>query len=157
MNRMDTRYRNYERNNERNRTNTSFQKELPNLTEENYVTVAKTVIDWFNDEKVKNKRRDFVTMTKLRGLLSMLADIYNEILVNSANDLSPEVRARISYLKVRFLYDSGKENLVKEFVARANIMKYLENIKGDKKEFLLFYHYMEALIAYFKFYGLVID
>ena len=124
------------------------------LTNENYVIEAKNAIEFLKKEKEKDRKKNLVTTTKIRGLLSMLSDIYNEIQTNPTNELSTEVRSRINYLKVRFLYEAGRERTVKEFVQVANILNYIEAIKGDKNEFMLFYHYMEALIAYFKYYNL---
>lgn len=124
------------------------------LTNENYVIEAKNAIEFLKKEKENDRKKNLVTTTKIRGLLSMLSDIYNEIQTNPTNELSTEVRSRINYLKVRFLYEAGRERTVKEFVQVANILNHIEAIKGDKNEFILFYHYMEALIAYFKYYNL---
>lgn len=116
------------------------------LTKDNYVEVAKAAIDNLKNSEEKK----LVTTTKIRGLLSLLADIYNEVQQGKEDTLNE----RVNYLKVRFLYEAGRESTVKKFVNTAHILDYINSIKGEKSEFILFYHYMEALIAYFKFYGL---
>ena len=38
-------------------------------------------------------------------------------------------------------------------MTEAKILDILKEIQGDKDNFLLFAHYMEALVAFHKFYG----
>ena len=35
----------------------------------------------------------------------------------------------------------------------ADILSHLDEINGSRKQYILFSHYMEALVAYRKFYG----
>ena len=127
-----------------------------NITEENYVDVAEKVI--LELSKNKNKRGDpvVVTTSKIRNLLSMTADIYNEVINQNEDKLSPNINSRIEYLRVRFLYevgrDDGKDKVVKNFVEKAKLIEFLKDIKGSKKNFILFNRYMEALVAFRKYY-----
>ena len=54
---------------------------------------------------------------------------------------------------MKLIYQSGREPKVKYFIEKAEIMKEIEAIQGSKKRFLEFSNYMEALVAYHKFYG----
>lgn len=121
------------------------------ITEENYVDEAEKVILKMKAEKERNVKLKLVTTTKIRGLLSMLSDIYNEIMDISEEQLNVHVRSRIDYLRVRFVYEAGKEPTVKKFVQDAKLLEHIKDINGKKSGFLLFYHYMEALVAFFKF------
>ena len=95
----------------------------------------------------------FLTTTKIRGLLAMTTDIYNEVLPLTEDELSDEIKGKINYLKVHFLYEAGRERNVKDFIKKTHIIEYIEEIQGSRKNYLLFSRYMEALVAYFKFNG----
>ena len=96
-----------------------------------------------------------VTTSKIRSLLAMTSDIYNETLNETGSKLPQRLCSRIEYLRVRFIYESGKdqEGKVKDFVETARILDILKEIRGEKENFLLFARYMEALVAFHKFYG----
>ena len=50
------------------------------LTEDNYVDIAERAIKKLSEEKNKNGRPiPLVTTSKIRNLLAMTADIYNEV------------------------------------------------------------------------------
>lgn len=51
------------------------------------------------------------------------------------------------------MYECGREALVKNFVEEADILPILKEINGSKKNYILFSRYMEALIAFHKYYG----
>lgn len=122
------------------------------LDENNYVEQAETAIR--NLKKLKDKRGreiGIVTTSKLRNLLAMTSDIYNEVIVMKEDRLPEDILGRINYLKIRFLYEAGREPKVKNLVTEAKVMEYLEEIKGSRKQYLLFSRYMEALVAYRKF------
>lgn len=124
-----------------------------NITEMNYVDEAEKVI---KSLQTRNKKGDlviFLTTSKIRNLLSMAADIYNVVLIQSQDKLDNETKARIDYLRVRFLYESGRDRDVKNFVEKAKIVENLKSFGGTKKEYILFYRYMEALVAYHKYLG----
>lgn len=124
------------------------------VNEQNYVDEAEKAI--LELKKLKDSRgRDIpmVTTSKLRNLLAMTADIYNVILNRVEDGLSEEICARIEYLRVRFMYEAGREPSVKNMIEKAGIIELLKNIKGSKKNYILFSRYMEALVAFHKYYG----
>lgn len=124
------------------------------LTEENYVEVAEKVMQDICSPKDRNgKSISPVTTSKIRNLLAMTADIYNEVLNVQEDKLSNETIGRINYLKIRFVYESGREPKVKMLVQKADILQHLDEINGSRKQYILFSRYMEALVAYRKFLG----
>lgn len=128
---------------------TAEKTTVENITEENYVQEAKWVI-----EHIKNySGKPALTTSKIRSILAKLSDIYNQIINNTDEKLSEEINSQIEYLKVRIVYECGREKLVKEFEEKADLLKNLEKIKGSRKNFILFYRYMEALVAYHRFQG----
>ncbi len=127
------------------------------ISNDNYVDEAEKVIRTLKGKKNPKNGRDIpmVTTTKIRNLLAMTADIYNEVLNISGDRLSEEVNNRIEYLRVRFTYEAGKdsEGKVRDFVTEAGILDILREIKGSRENFILFNRYMEALVAFHRFYG----
>ena len=83
----------------------------------------------------------------------MAADIYNVIINRQEETLDGEIRSRIEYLRVRFLYEAGREPAVKDLVEEAGVMEVLKGINGSRKQYLLFHRYMEALVAFHRYYG----
>ena len=83
----------------------------------------------------------------------MTADIYNQVLRCQKDSLDEKLKGRMEYLRVRFMYECGREVLVKNFVEEADILSILKEINGSKKNYILFSRYMEALIAFHKYYG----
>ena len=126
------------------------------LTEETYVEEAERAIKWLNDHKDKGKNK-LVTTSKIRNLLAMTAEIYNEVLNCRSEKLSAEIVGRINYLKIRFVYEAGRDKdrdmSVNNLVTKANILEHIDEIKGNRTQYLLFSRYMEALVAYRKFSG----
>ena len=124
------------------------------LTEDNYVDIAEKAIKRLSEEKNKNgKPIPLVTTSKIRNLLAMTADIYNEVVNSKEETLSSELIGRINYMKIRFIYEAGREPKVRRIVEEADILSHLDEINGSRKQYILFSHYMEALVAYRKFYG----
>ncbi|MBS6600228.1 MAG: type III-A CRISPR-associated protein Csm2 [Clostridium sp.] len=122
------------------------------LDENTFVDKAeKSILNLINNsEKDKRGNSKIVTNSKIRNLLAMTADIYNEVLISNEK-LSSDVNARIDYLRVRFIYECGRDQMVKDFVEEADILTALKEINGSRKNFILFQHYMEALVAFHKY------
>lgn len=123
------------------------------LTNENYVKKAEEVIEKLSRNTDRWGNVQMVTTSKIRNLLSMSTDIYNEVRVIREDKLNDDICGRISYLKIRFVYEAGRDRDVKAFVKEAKIIECLDEIGSSKAKYLLFNRYMEALIAYHKFYG----
>lgn len=125
------------------------------INESNYVDKAeKTIKKLVEESKQKYRGKpNIVTTSKIRNLLAMSADIYNQVLVYPSEKLDDELSGRIEYLRIRFIYECGREPKVREFVEQAEILEILKEIKQSKKNYLLFSRYMEALIAFHKYHG----
>ena len=93
------------------------------LTEENYVELAENAMrDICNERDKKDRKVSPVTTSKIRNLLAMTADIYNEVIGSQDDKLSNEVCGKINYLKIRFVYEAGREPKVKTLVEKAEIL-----------------------------------
>lgn len=105
------------------------------------------------EKRKNNPSAQLVTTSKIRNLLSMTADIYNEVLNLQSNQLDERLKGRIEYLRIRYIYEAGRDEAVKNLITKAEIPAILKEINGSKKNFILFNHYIEALVAFRKFYG----
>lgn len=126
------------------------------INEENYVEKAERAIEVLKENiEKKGGRKHMLTTSQIRNLLAVSADIYNEIMNGSSetgDKLSEELVGRINYLKVRFIYEAGRDEKVKDFVETTEVLKILNSIQGSKKKYLLFNKYMEALVAFHRYY-----
>ena len=121
---------------------------MEKLTQTNYVDLAEKVIvkDLAKDKKLTNSR--------IRNLLSLVNNLYTDVVRGgSPNEaLSEAIEGKIQYIRLRFIYEAGREQSVKNFVEKADLIKHLHRIK-TRSDLLLFCRYMEALVAYHKFNG----
>lgn len=122
------------------------------ITEDNYVDKA--------DEKIKRLGRvangigrfDFRT-TQIRKFLSITATIFDMAKTEEGDILSTKLREKLNYLKVQIIYQAGREiTKVKPFIDQSQILEIIKEIK-TRKDLLLFCKYMEALVAYHRYYG----
>lgn len=121
------------------------------INEGNYSDVAQNVIKTLSQPN-KYGRINIISTSQLRNILAMSADIYNQV-VPLEKDLTDEINSRIEYLRIRCFYEAGRERLVKNFMKCSKIPEILREINGEKKNFILFNHYLEALVAFRKYYG----
>ena len=125
------------------------------IDENNYVDKAEKVITGLKNKvnQRTGKAEPMVTTSKIRNLLAMSADIYNEVMLLKDDALDKDICGKIEYLRIRFVYEAGREPKVKDFVLSAEILDILKEIKGSRSNYILFNRYMEALIAFHKYYG----
>ena len=125
-----------------------------------YVEDAEKVFkDWYLTQEPK------ITTTKIRGLLSGMSDIYNDVVRVEGEELPQDIVDRIQYLKVQFVYEYGrdkkdkkgskdkKDGPVRRFINESKILNKIDQIGTSKKKFIEMERYMEALVAYHRFYG----
>ena len=124
------------------------------LTDENYVDKAERAISLLEKD---NKGNYLLTTSQIRNLLSLCSSLYDRIKERKFDELINDV----SYLRVQFVYQSGRNSVrvnrqtffpVKDLVEKGQILEALKEIK-DRETLQRFCRYMEALVAYFKFYG----
>ena len=118
--------------------------------EETYVDEAEAVIKEMKTKNFRLKNNELTT-SQLRNLLKLTSALYDESQRKEFNDILD----RVTYLRVQFVYQSGRNEAVKKLVELANILEILKLVQ-EKREIDLvirFCRYMEALVAYFKYYG----
>ena len=125
-----------------------------NINEENYVDEAeKVILELKNKKDFRGKPIPKLSVSQIRNLLAMTADILNEVNRQNDDTLSVETISRIEYLRVRLIYECGREDSVKYFVEESDLLNLLKTVGKSKKRYVLLSRYMEALVAFFKYYG----
>jgi len=117
-------------------------------------------------KKVKKKadetKSNMITTNQLRNFLSSVNQIKNRVevwYIKAENEatLPDEIVAEIQYLKVQLVYQIGRDTsynkAVRFFIDHSGLIEEINNIKEDRKKFMEFSKYVEALVAYHKFYG----
>lgn len=131
---------------------------------ENIVDKAELAIKSIGKQDKNNPNKLFIKLktNQIRKILTAVnilknkVDIY-KIANPQAKKLDEELQMEIEFLRVNIAYqigrEKGKENLVREFVEKADLLNMVKNINGDIKAFENFCKYVEALVAFHKFYG----
>ena len=120
------------------------------LQTDNYVEQAEKVMQ---DLQAAGKGQIKLTTSKIRSILAMVSELYNDAQRLRAENLSEDLVGRVQYLKMRIAYEAGREGYVREFVKKAAILEEIDRIGRKKEQLLLFCHYMEALVAYHRYLG----
>ena len=142
---------NYVRNINRNQLSTLGSEKL-NST--NYVSIAEKVINHLTEGRPGNNTY-LLTTSQIRNLLSLNSEIYNTVVNMGSLELDEAVISKLLYLKVRMVYESGRQEKVDLFIKNSHLIEHLEYVCKTKKksDYLIFARYMEALVAYRKFLG----
>ena len=124
----------------------------PGYTQVKHTALAEKAIDMVIAAGTDQRGRvNVVSTSKLRNLLSMTSDIYNEVVNQREDSLSSEMKGRINYLKIRFIYESGRDKAVKDLFECGDIKAHIDDIGDSRKQYILFSRYMESLVAFRKF------
>ena len=69
------------------------------------------------------------------------------------DQLPDDLAAEVKYLKIKIAYQAGREKAVKDFVNKAEMIKWIDSIGNSIEKYEEFAKYVEALVAYHKYYG----
>jgi CRISPR type III-A-associated protein Csm2 len=121
-----------------------------------YVKIAEnTMKSLLQPDRYRRDELNFgnLTTSKIRNILTMVNEIYNDVVLSKDKTLSPEIINRIRYMKVRLVYEAGRESAVKIFAEKSNIITAIDHIGSSKVNFMRYARYLEALTAYHRFLG----
>ena len=136
---------NYNRNNSAATQRPQPHPILPEKVPADYVDKAEQVMQRFYRS---------ISTSKLRNLLSLVSDAYNMENIRTEEKILPETEVKLNLMRIRVVYECGRENdrSLKNFIAGAKILEYLKGIQGNREDLIRFAHYMEALVAYHRYY-----
>jgi CRISPR-associated protein Csm2 len=125
------------------------------LMELTYVSEAEKVIKNLRDE---GRGRIAVTTSQIRQILTQANMIHNRIMELELNQdnftvLPDEVVRMILGMEVKLVYQAGRSPDVKTFIEKSKLKEQIQAVGRDKEKFKLFFAYLEALVAYHRFYG----
>ena len=127
------------------------------ISKENYVETAEKVVKSLDKDNRRGEEVFRLTTSKIRGLLSMVSEIYNEAMRTAGDKLDADLIERVKYLKMRFAYEAGRDKdrnkPVKDLVDKAGIFDIIDGIGDSKEKCIIFCRYMESIVAYHKYYG----
>lgn len=116
----------------------------------------------------------YMNTTKIRKFLTAVIAIKNKVDVEAAGkgseftELSPMLALEVKILKTNILYLAGREeelcrksgrrtehkkNCVKEFIQKTEIIEIIDSVGNDYKKFQELCRYVEALVAFHKYYS----
>lgn len=115
-----------------------------------YVKQAEDVVKKLETDKWGNIK---LTTNKIRNMLTLTNELYNMAKKVKGEKINEDIQSHIQYIKMKLVYEAGRDASSKDFVNKSGILTYLDSV-GDSKEMLIMVcHYMEALVAYHKFEG----
>ena len=130
---------------------------VPRKVPENYVDEAERIM------RALISSGTTVTTRKIRNLLSLVTDIYNDESIRTEDKLKPDSVVKLNLMRVRVAYEYGRDNgesvgkdkvyPMKEFITQAHLREYLKGISTDRADLIRFAHYMEALVAFHRYLG----
>ncbi|TFZ15919.1 type III-A CRISPR-associated protein Csm2 [Limosilactobacillus fermentum] len=125
----------------------TFQKE-------NYVDEAEAVIKDFKQTSFKVGKNELTT-SQIRNLLISTIPLYDAVRTRRSDSYDDLIAA----VRINAVYQSGRNQAVKELVTSSGILDILDminfedDLKNKSEKILRFCKYMEAMVAYFEFYG----
>lgn len=106
-----------------------------------------------NNSQDPTRRRFDITTSKIRNLLSLAIEIYHQEYLRTEETLLEESMLRIQMMRVRMLYEAGRDQKVKKFLQQSHLINYLKDIRENRAKLIRYTQYLEALVAYHRYYG----
>ena len=125
----------------------------------NYVDEAEKAIKGLIEKDKRGNERIKLTTSKIRNILMMVSDLYNEAIRVKGEKLDEDIVSRTKYMKMRLVYEIGRDKAdrgksgVEQFAEKAHLLDIIDSIGDKREDLILFCNYMEALVSYHKYYG----
>lgn len=120
------------------------------LTKTNYVDQAENVIA----RLVRNKKNKLVlTTSKIRNILTTSATIYDKVR-RKQGSLTEAEKADIQNLRMKLVYEYGRNEAgVQDFIDKSQLIEEIKKIGDDREKLIIYCKYIEALVAYHRYFG----
>lgn len=106
----------------------------------------------FSERLMKEKYRT-ITTSKLRNILSLLMDVYNTEMLRTEETICEDSVVKLQMARIRIAYECGRDRNTKEFVDAAHLLPWLKDVGKNRAQAIRYVHYLEALVAYHRFFG----
>lgn len=128
---------------------------------EDYVEKARKAIQTLSERTDRWGNPQMVTTSQIRKFLTAVNTVSGKVdmVRNQSNGtltvLPSNIQADIKFLKVKLAYQIGrdKQNLVREFEKQAGLFNAIDKIGDSVQAYEEFARYIEALVAFHKYYG----
>lgn len=101
-------------------------------------------------QNMKNERNSLTT-NQMRIILSLFISVRNELEKNIMNDeLTEEERYKIKYIKIKLVYQAARTG-IQDFIRKSYLEKMIDDV-NDRQDFYKLVDYVEALVAFQKYY-----
>ena len=127
------------------------------------VDLAEKVMKDLSEIKDKWGKKSMVTTSQIRRFLTAVNTVTGKVEqyqneTGKADKLTPELAAQVKVLKVKLAYQVGRGDLkgdlkIRSFAKEADLMAAIDSIGEDAKKYEEFARYVEALVAFHKYYG----
>lgn len=129
----------------------SGNRDYPRQAEELVPDFPKDYVD-FAENLMKTRFRQ-ITTSKLRNILSLLMDVYNTEILRTEAELLEESKVKLQMARIRIAYECGRDRNTKEFVEDAHLLPWLKAVGSSREQAIQYIHYLEAIVAYHRFWG----
>ena len=117
----------------------------------NFADIAEEIIKAHKDFM----DRDPISTSQIRNLLDLLNVLRERLRTERVKELTEDMKGQVQYIKLRFVYAAGRDKDskgVRDFIQRSGMIACLDTVKDSVKQYELVCKYMEALVAYHKYY-----
>lgn len=106
----------------------------------------------FAEKLMKDQYRN-ITTSKLRNILSLMMDVYNTEVLRTEAELLEESKVKLQMARIRIAYECGRDRNTKDFVEKAYLLSWLKAVGSSREQAIRYIHYLEAIVAYHRFWG----
>lgn len=106
----------------------------------------------FAEKQMKEQYRK-ITTSKLRNLLGLLMDVYNTELLRTEQEICADSAVKLQMARIRIAYECGRDRNTKDFVTAMHLLPWLKAIGNSREQTIRYIHYLEAIVAYHRFFG----
>lgn len=124
------------------------------IMENDYIKQAQNCMEKLHDKPTTSQLRRFLTAV---NTVSSKIDVYRDKHGGKIDVLPTELATEVEFLQVKLAYqigrDSSRNHVMKSFNDETHLMDRIKKIGNKAKAFDDFTRYVEALVAFHKFYG----
>lgn len=114
--------------------------------DKDYVSRAEEIIRNFN-------AKENISTNKIRMILTMIGELQKSVSQIKGDILDDKFISSLKYYKMRCAYEAGRDKDVKNFMEKTQLIALVDWIGDSKGNFKLYFHYVEALVAFHRYYN----